>query len=318
MSIIGLDVGGSKTAVVEGTTDGLILQRSEIPTRAEAPFDETFPNLAALIDTHMAVARENGRTVEALSVSIGGPLRIETGEIINPPHLPGWHNLRLSERLRDRFPNIPNFIEHDGNAGALAEFHFGAGRAIPDIKHLIFLTFGTGLGAGIIVNGAILRGASDTAGEVGHWRLQDEGPIGFSKAGSWEGLASGEGMLDLARRRFPSKWNNGTTIRMFVDDMLADDSDALAVGEEIGIWLGRGIALLVDALNPQLVVLGKLAGVLGDRVLRPLREELAREALPQAVAAVRVEPCGLGAALGDVAALMAGIMKPLVSGEVKT
>lgn len=307
MSIIGLDVGGSKTAVVEGTTAGDILQRAEIPTRAEQPFRSTFPRIEAIIDRQMEAARAEGRSVDALSVSIGGPLRIATGEILNPPHLPGWHGTPLSEHLDKRYPGIPNYVEHDGNAGALAEYHFGAGRTVDNLKHLVFLTFGTGLGAGIIVNGAVLRGASDTAGEVGHWRLLESGPVGFFKAGSWEGLASGEAMLDLARRKFPDKWGGKTTVRSFVDDLLSDDRDALAVAEEVGFWLGRGIALIVDALNPQLVVLGKLAAVLGDRILRPLREELAREALPQAVRAVRVVPCALGARLGDVASLMAAM-----------
>jgi len=313
MSIIGLDVGGSKTAVVEGTTDGAILQRSEIPTEANLPFDTTFPGIASLVDAQIQEALLNGRSIDAISVSIGGPLKIARGEILNPPHLPGWHNISLAERLGERFPGIPNFVEHDGNAGALAEFYFGAGQSLSDIKHLIFITFGTGLGAGIIVNGSVLRGASDTAGEVGHWRLTESGPVGFSKAGSWEGLASGEAMLARAKRRNPSKWNAETTVRMFVDDVLADDGDALAVVEETGFWLGRGIALLVDAFNPQIIVLGRLSEVLGERLFRPLRDELAREALPQAVEAVSIRPCALGASLGDVAALMAAM--PQLNGD---
>jgi glucokinase len=307
MSIIGLDVGGSKTAVVEGTRDGTILQRAEIPTHAEQPFDVTFPEIASLVERTIDASSAQKRTVEAISVSIGGPLKIESGEILNPPHLPGWHDVPLSKHLGERFPNLPNYVEHDGNAGALAEFRFGAGASINNVKHLIFLTFGTGLGAGIIVNGSVLRGASDTAGEVGHWRLKETGPVGFSKAGSWEGLASGTAMLQLAQRRFPHKWGKEATVRSFVGAVLDGDLDGLSVVEEIGMWLGRGIALLVDALNPQLVVLGRLASVLGERVLAPLRAELAREALPQAAAAVEVVPCRLGDALGDVASLMAAI-----------
>lgn len=308
MNILGLDVGGSKTAVVEGTLDGRILHRVEVPTEADRPFEQTFPRLESLMRDRIDLALDQGRSIGAISVSIGGPLRIESGEILDPPHLPGWHNVALSKQLTRRFPGIPNYVEHDGNAGALAEFYFGAGKNLEELKHLIFLTFGTGLGAGIIVNGELLRGASDTAGEVGHWRLLESGPVGFSKAGSWEGLASGEAMLNLARRDYPRKWTEATSLREFVDSALRDDQDALRVCAEVGRWLGRGIALLVDAFNPQLVVLGRLAGVLGHRVMAPLQEELAAEALPQAVAAVRVEPCGLGAALGDVASLMAAIV----------
>jgi glucokinase len=245
--------------------------------------------------------------VTALSVSVGGPLRIAEGILIDPPHLPGWHGVRLKDRLAERFPGLPVSVEHDGNAGALAEFHFGVGKARSDLRHLIFLTFGTGLGAGLIVNGQILHGATDTAGEVGHWRLAPDGPVGFGKAGSWEGFASGAGLVELAGRMFPRRWTRETPIRQLVDSMLADDPEALRVAEEAGEWMGRGMALLVDAFNPQVIVLGSLAVALGERVLAPARRVLAAEALPQAVAACEVVPSALGKSIGDVAALMAAL-----------
>jgi glucokinase len=306
-TIIGLDVGGTKTAVVEGTRGAEILQRDEAPTEAARPFDETFPALAARVEQTVRRAAEAGRSVTALSVSVGGPLRIAEGILIDPPHLPGWHGVRLKDRLAERFPGLPVSVEHDGNAGALAEFHFGVGKGRRDLRHLIFLTFGTGLGAGLIVNGQILHGATDTAGEVGHWRLAPDGPVGFGKAGSWEGFASGAGLVELAGRMFPRRWTRETPIRQLVDSMLADDPEALRVAEEAGEWMGRGMALLVDAFNPQVIVLGSLAVALGERVLAPARRVLAAEALPQAVAACEVVPSALGKSIGDVAALMAAL-----------
>src|SRR5262249_49337719 len=151
--IIGLDIGGTKTAVVEGSARAEILQREEIATIAYQPFDETFPRIAALIKKTIEAARQSGRMPIAISVSIGGPLKIDEGVMIDPPHLPGWHGVRLKERLKREFSDLPVFIEHDGNAGALAEFYFGAGNGREDLRHLVFLTFGTGCGAGLIVNG---------------------------------------------------------------------------------------------------------------------------------------------------------------------
>ncbi len=188
LSIIGLDIGGTKTAVVEGTAQAEILQREEIATEASKPFYETVPRIIGLVRNTIEAARRSNREVIAISVSIGGPLNIADGVLIDPPHLPGWRGARLKERLRNEFHHLPVFVEHDGNAGALAEFHFGAGKGREDLRHLVFLTFGTGLGSGLIVNGQIVRGATDTAGEVGHLRLAWEGPIGFGKAGSWGGL----------------------------------------------------------------------------------------------------------------------------------
>lgn len=307
LTVIGLDVGGTKTAVVEGSLGAVILQRRQIATEAHLSFDRIFPTLAGLISETLFAAEREGRRVCALSVSVGGPLRIREGILIDPPHLPGWHGVRLKERLHERFPGLPIFVEHDGNAGALAEYHFGVGRGRRDLRHLIFLTFGTGLGAGMIVNGQVLHGASDTAGEVGHWRLAPTGPVGFGKKGSWEGFASGQGLVEVASRMYPHRWSSGMPIRELVDAMLNDDPEALDVVREAGEWMGRGMALLVDAFNPQIIVLGSLAVALGDRVLDPARRVLAEEALPQAVAACEVVPSKLGRYIGDVAALMAAL-----------
>ncbi|MFI4889131.1 MAG: ROK family protein [Steroidobacterales bacterium] len=306
-TILGLDIGGTKIACLEGNAQARILQRTEIATIAARPFEQSLPAIVAELRRQVDVAEAARRRIVALSVSVGGPLRIAEGVLIDPPHLPGWHGVRLKDRLGEFFPGIPVYIEHDGNAGALAEFHFGAARARRAVRHLVFLTFGTGLGAGFIINGQILHGASDTAGEIGHWRLSRSGPEGFGKTGSWEGFSSGAGLVKLAASRFPGRWQPQTPIRTLVEAMLADDKDALAVAEEAGRRLGQGLALLIDALNPDVIALGSLAVVLGERVLGPAREVVAREALPQAVAACDIVPAALGVNIGDVAALMAAL-----------
>jgi len=312
LTILGLDVGGTKTACVEGSSDAQILERTEWPTESERPFDQLFPQVVDRIRAAIDTANRAGRNPIALSVSIGGPLRIEEGFLINPPHLPGWHNIPLKTRLMKAFPSLPVFVEHDGNAGALAEFHFGVGKSRPHLRHLIFLTFGTGLGAGFIVNGQILRGATDTAGEVGHWRLADDGPLGFGKRGSWESFASGAGLIQLAAQMFPARWSVESPIASLVTAMVENDREALQVAEVAGTWMGRGLALLIDALNPQVIVFGSLGVVLGERIFAPARKVIATEALPQAAAACELLPSALGKHIGDVAALMAALADPSV------
>ena len=311
-TILGLDVGGTKTACVEGSADAQILQRIEWPTQAERPFDAVFPQLVEQIRTVIAKANREDRNPIAISVSIGGPLRIEEGFLINPPHLPGWENTPLKARLMEAFPALPVFVEHDGNAGALAEFHFGVGRGRQDLRHMIFLTIGTGLGGGFIVNGQILRGASDTAGEVGHWRLAEDGPLGFGKRGSWESFASGAGLVQLAAEMFPSRWTQQSPIASLVTAMVENDREALRVAEAAGQWMGRGLALLIDALNPQIIVFGSLGVVLGERIFAPARKVIDAEALPMAAAACELLPSALGKQIGDVAALMAALTEPSV------
>jgi glucokinase len=311
-SILGLDVGGTKTACVEGTPDGRILQRIEMSTQAHLPFADVFPEIVRNLHNLIASANQASCNPIALSVSIGGPLKIEEGFLIDPPHLPGWHHTPLKAHLARAFPSIPVFIEHDGNAGALAEFQFGVGKSRRHLKHLIFLTFGTGIGAGFVVNGQILRGASDTAGEIGHWRLADDGPLGFGKRGSWESFASGAGLIELASQMFPSRWNPQTPISALVTAMVEDDCEALQVAEVAGTWMGRGLALLIDALNPQVIVFGSLGVVLGERIFASARKVIATEALPQAAAACELLPSVLGKKIGDVAALMAALTDPSV------
>ncbi len=309
-TVLGLDIGGTKTACVEGTSDAHILQRSEFETRAAEPFARTFPTLIAHAHALIDNATRASRSIRAISVSIGGPLRIEEGFLINPPHLPGWHTIPLKAELARAFPGLPVFVEHDGNAGALAEFHHGVGKGRANLQHLVFLTFGTGIGGGFIVNGHILRGATDTAGEIGHWRLAEDGPLGFGKRGSWESFASGQGLVELAAEMFPARWTAQAPIRSLVEAMLRDDPDALAVAAVAGKWMGRGLALLIDALNPQIIVFGSLGVVLGERILGPARQVIAQEALPQAAAACELLPAALGSRIGDVAALMAALTHP--------
>lgn len=304
-TIIGLDIGGTKTAVLEGSFDADILNRREIPTQAWESFDVSFTRMCSVVDTVLQDADASGRQPVAVSVSIGGPLRIEEGVIVSPPHLPNWRDIPLKQLLYERF-RLPVYVEHDGNAGALAEHRFGAGRGA---QNLIFLTAGTGLGGGFILDGKLYRGSTDTAGEVGHVRLSNEGPTEYGKKGSWEAYCSGAGMVKLAHGMYPGHWSETLTTRELVYAAQADDPFARAVIAKSGEWLGRGLAILVDTLNPQVIVLGSLGGALGDMFLEPARAVVLQECLPQPAAICRIVPSELGSRHGDVAALMAAISR---------
>lgn len=303
--LIGLDIGGTKTAVVLGDRSGAIAERIVFATRPERDFDATYDELCESIDTMFTRANERGASVAALSVSIGGPLDTQAGIIKSPPNLPGWDQIPLRQLLEERFER-PVCIEHDGNAGALAEWRFGAAKGA---QHVVFLTMGTGFGGGLILNGQLHRGACDLAGEVGHVRIAETGPEAFGKAGSWEGLCGGAGIAKRALDQFPGRWKpGGNTVHELADLARAGDRDALDVLNHVGRDLGRGLAMLIDILNPEVIVIGSLAYRLGDLVLKPAREVVAAEALPAAGEACRIVPAALGERLGDVAALCAGII----------
>lgn len=303
-TILGFDIGGTKTAAVLGTLDGQILDRLEFPTPASEPFEISINLMTASADQLLAGAAAKGWAApQAVSAAVGGPLDIQRGIIYSPPHLPTWDRAPLKDRLADHF-RLPVFIEHDGNAGALAEFYFGAGRGS---RNLIYLTFGTGLGAGIILDGRIYHGTTDMAGEVGHLRIAEDGPVEYGKAGSWEGYCSGSGLVKLARMRAPEIWPAGVTTRQVVERALAGDPEALKLIREVGEWLGKGLGLLVDILNPEVIVVGTLGVVLGDLLLEPARAVLRKEALPVSANACRVVPAEMGNNLGSLCALIAAI-----------
>ncbi len=302
--IIGLDIGGTKTAVVLGDDGGRIHDRVDFATNPTRGFEPTFADICDGIDTIRTRAVAGGTAPDCISVSIGGPMDAERGVIHSPPNLPGWTDIPLKDMLADRF-KLPIHVEHDGTAGALAEWYFGAAVGARDV---IFLTMGTGFGGGLILNGLPYRGASNLAGEVGHIRLAEAGPTAFGKVGSWEAFCSGTGIVRLAAHCFPDRWrDHRTTVRELADMASTGDDDAMTVLAEAGRFLGRGLAVLLDTLNPEIIVIGSLAVRLGDLVLAPAREELAREALPGAVSACRVVPAALGEKLGDVASLCAAI-----------
>lgn len=302
-TIVGLDIGGTKFAVVEGTAAGEILARTQHPTETEAGFERTFARLCTAVEATLTAAHAAERRASALSVSIGGPLDIERGIIYSPPNLPGWDNIPLKDLLRQRF-DLPVYVEHDGNAGALAEWRFGAGIGA---RNLIFLTMGTGLGGGIILNGAIYRGTTDLAGEVGHMRIAPDGPLAYGKRGSWEGYCAGPTFAILAREMFPQRWGAGVTTPEIVSLALARDADALRVVERVAGYLGQGLAILADILNPEVIVIGSMAVRLGEVLLEPARRAMREEALPGTYAACRVLPAALGERIGDIAALCAAI-----------
>lgn len=237
---------------------------------------------------------------------------MEKGIIYSPPNLPGWDAIPLKERLEEEF-GLPTVVEHDGMAGALAEHRFGAGKRM---RHLIFLTLGTGLGAGLILNGKPYRGASGAAGSVGHIRMADDGPVAWGKAGSWEAFSSGTGIGGLARWWYPNRFPEGVTAKEVAQKAIEEgDEAAMAVLREAGRYLGKGLAILVDTLSPEMIVLGSLAVRLGDHLLGPALEVLEKEAEPSAFEAVRIVPSELGERIGDLAPI-AGLLARLECEQV--
>ena len=293
---IGLDIGGTKCAAVLAETGGVrILERFCVETGAFAP---TFERLCCEIEAMLLRHETPLARVRAIGVSCGGPLDSRRGVILCPPNLPGWTNVPITRLLRERF-GVPAHLQNDANACALVEWKLGAGRGTND---MVFLTMGTGMGAGVIAEGRLLRGHADMAGEVGHVRLTEDGPVGYGKRGSFEGWTSGGGIARQAVER-----TRALSAKLLATYALRGDPDALALFDRVGTMLGRGVALLADLLNPECVVIGSIF-TRCEALLRPAMERaLAEEALAFTRGGLRVVSAQTGEAIGDLASVMAAL-----------
>lgn len=311
-NIIGVDIGGTKCAVTYGEQ-----HRNEVAIRDKVHFlttgpEETLAQLKASVRTVMqrnGLDRENTR---AIGISCGGPLDSRTGVVMSPPNLPGWDHVPIVEIFRQEF-GIRTAIHNDANACALAEWQFGAGIGT---HNMVFLTFGTGLGAGLILDGKLYTGTNDNAGELGHIRLSDFGPVGYGKSGSFEGFCSGGGIRQLAQAAVREKLQMGEKVawcpdsdpekidaRLVAEAAAAGDELAEAIYRTSARYLGRGLSIVIDLINPEMIVIGSIYAR-NEAFMKPLMEEvITREALPLAGRVCRVVPAALGEEIGDYAAL---------------
>lgn len=310
--IAGIDIGGTKCAVSIGRMQGEdieILYKEKFPTPA-CPQEA----VQALTDTlRRLLAKHREVELAAIGISCGSPLDSKRGIIQSPPNLPGWDNIEITAPFEREF-GVPAALQNDANACGLAEWLWGAGKGT---ENMIFLTFGTGLGAGLILDGRLYTGTNDMAGEVGHVRLEDEGPEGYGKKGSFEGFCSGGGIARFARPLVKSWTESGkpTSLTAAAEGIetitAADIGKAAALGDELSLFilketgrrLGKGLAMLIDILNPQRIVIGSIflrqQGILRE----PMEEVIAREALPHTAGVCEIVAAGLGEQIGDYAAL---------------
>lgn len=291
MIVAGIDLGGTKCAAVLAEVQS---ERIKFLCRREVPTRGTWQSVMELLILYL---KAQNLAIERCGISCGGPLNVLTGMILNPPNLTPFEGVPIVEYMQ-RALGCPAILRNDADACALAEWRFGAGRGT---NSMIFLTFGTGLGAGLILDGRLYTGTLGLAGEVGHIRLEHEGPEGYRKRGSFEGFCSGGGIANLIALRTGEYYDAKELARR------ADEGDpkALALWEEIGMQFGQGLAILVDLLNPEVII----AGSIYTRAERHLREHALRalraEALPESLEGFRLLPTQLGDLIGDYAAVAA-------------
>lgn len=315
MNLIGIDIGGTKCAVSLGCSDGqgtvhVLHKCQKRLTEKRAPA-LVLPEL--LEDVKYCIAKSE-LPVAAIGISCGGPLDSRKGLVQSPPNLPGWDNVPITEYF-EKATGLPTYLCNDANAGALAEWRMGAGKGT---QNMVFMTFGTGLGAGLILNGQLYEGTSDCAGELGHIRLAPFGPVGYGKQGSFEGFCSGGGIAQLAQSYVSEQLQMGKKPAICPQKeqlsqltaekvcIAAREGDALAktIIEKCGHMLGVGLSIVMDLLNPEKIVIGSVFTRARDLLWPAAAEVIAVETLVQTRDVCQVVTCGLTESVGDISALI--------------
>ena len=266
---IGIDIGGTKCAVVKGRKrengEIEIIEKIRFETLA---FRETFEKIMTSVEALMPC--------EKIGISCGGPLDERKGIILSPPNLPGWDEVHITEELEKRF-GVPARLCNDANACALAEWKFGAGKGC---ENMVLVTLGTGIGGGIIINGSVFFGAHGSAGEIGHMILnRNEQELHTSGVrGCAEQYCSATGIVRLANRYLenndtPSVLRNihPLTCKAVFDAGNKGDPAAQAILEAFYELLGEFLANVCNVLDPELVLLGGGVSKAGSTLLEGVR-----------------------------------------------
>lgn len=281
---VALDIGGTKIAAAIVDAEGHILStiRHETP---QGTTGNIIDAINGLIDKLIGSSLEIGELI-GIGLAVAGTINYEQGVVVQSPNLP-FSNLRIKSIVESKF-GLPVFVDNDGNLAALGEKYYGVAR---EAQNIVGLTLGTGIGAGIIMNGCLYRGATGSAAEIGHMVIQATGPqCTCGSYGCFEEMASGRALLRVAKEKVKDDKESlvlklsGGSIEDITGPMITEaaqkgDRTAIDSFNEVGFWLGIGINNIINIFNPELVVLGGGMAEAGDLVLKPAREVVAERTL---------------------------------------
>ncbi len=309
---IGIDVGGTnvKIALVD---EGKIIYSNSVPTYAKMGYEYTVNNIKQAIKDLMKETNTEAKDIQGIGFDFPGQVDCKTGVVKLAPNIPGWVNVPIAQMIEEEF-NIPTRIDNDVRCAALGELKFGAGRGC---ENFICITVGTGIGSGIVINGKVVRGASNAAGELGHIKLQMQGgPIcGCGDTGCLEAFASGPSIVAMAQdyirggkstkfREMAAAEGGEITPYMVAKAAEAGDPVAKRIFEIVGEYIGIGLTSVINLLNPEKVIIGGGVAEAGDLLFDPIRRTIKERAMVVAGEAVEIVPAELGNSAGVIGASM--------------
>ncbi len=313
-NILALDIGGTKIAAAIVKTDGSLRHIGRIPTPQDGP-EDAFEQIASLVQTCFEEGHLEIQDVLGIGIGIAAALETETDKIIWAPNIRGWRNVDLRGFLETRF-RIPTCLEYDGHAAVLGEYWQGAGKGFHSVLDVII---GTGVGAGAIIDGHLIRGKNRLAGAMG-WQVLSLDPrkdgLNSESLGYWESLTAGPGIARYAQKmlseadaiRIAGNEKEITAKNLF-DAARNGDGAAMQICTAIGKWIGLGISNAVSILNPDIVVLGGSVGHACGFLLDTIREEAVHWAQPISGSDVKFRVSELGTEAGIFGAAYGVILR---------
>ena len=302
--VIGIDLGGTFIKAALFDLQGALLEKTKLPTQAEAG-PGTVVDRMALAGTSL-LQEANLTTGDLLGIGIGVPGNHDftTGTVLFSPNL-DWRHVPVKTMLESKLP-VEVYLDNDANAAALGELWQGAGQGA---QHMVMITVGTGVGGGLILGGRLYRGATGSAGEIGHTILLEGGPrCNCGIQGHLEALTSAPWMVKRVREALAQGQESSLTnvVNIEAKDIFkaAGEGDALAqkMVAETAKYLGMGLANLVNILNPELIVIGGGVSKAGSLLLEPIREKIKELALEVPASSVQVVRARLGNDAGSYGA----------------
>jgi glucokinase len=300
---LGIDIGGTKILTAVADAQGRMLSGDYSRTRAEEGVQAVVSSVLESAGRSLEQAHISAAELSAIGIGAAGLSNPETGILFTSPNLPGWEDVPLRDIVEREFGRKA-FLINDANAAALGELYFGAARGA---RNFVYITIGTGIGGGIIIDGKIYTGSAGIAGEVGHMVVDDDGAqCNCGSRGCWETLASGTAMEREARGAIER--GAQTSILKYADGKIenigakaiekaarAGDKLANELISRTAYYLGVGLANLINIFNPELIVIGGGLSNIGDMLLTPAFHEAERRAFKQAYGGVRFARAELGA-----------------------
>lgn len=303
---IGIDVGGTK--ILAGVVDheGRILDVE----RRDTPRQDSAATIEAIVEVVGALRGRSSAPIEAVGVGVAGLVDFDRTKVITAPNL-GWEQQPIGA-LVEAATGLPTVVENDANAAAWGEFMFGAGRELTDV---VVVTVGTGIGGGLILRGKLRRGAHGGAAEIGHMNMEVDGRLcGCGRRGCWEQYASGNALVREARALASDRRSEAQLMLSLGDGTPEgvqglDVTRAAQLGDPVALdafavistWLGRGLANLAAALDPEAFIVGGGVSEAGDILLVGARAALSEGLIG---ASKRELPAVIAAELGNDAGLV--------------